>query len=56
MLTDEPVTGTIDASGFNLNGGRVYCFEVNPNPGFSYFEAQTGQPIAQAVARYLMGC
>lgn len=32
---------------------EVYCFEVNPSPGFSYFEAHTGQPIANAVARYL---
>lgn len=35
--------------------GRVFCFEVNPSPGYSYFEANTGQPIAQAVARYLAG-
>jgi hypothetical protein len=35
--------------------GRVYCFEVNPSPGYSYFEANTGQPIARAVARYLVG-
>jgi glutathione synthase/RimK-type ligase-like ATP-grasp enzyme len=35
--------------------GRVYCFEVNPCPGFSYYEANTGQPIALAVARYLSG-
>jgi len=34
---------------------RVFCFEVNPCPGFSYFEANTGQPIAQAVASYLAG-
>jgi hypothetical protein len=32
---------------------RVYCFEVNPCPGFSYFEANTGQPISHAVARHL---
>jgi glutathione synthase/RimK-type ligase-like ATP-grasp enzyme len=32
---------------------HVYCFEVNPSPAFSYYEAHTGQPIAQAVARYL---
>jgi len=32
---------------------EVYCFEVNPCPGFSYYEANTGQPIAAAVARYL---
>jgi hypothetical protein len=35
--------------------GRVYCFEVNPSPGYSYFEANTGQPIAHAVALYLAG-
>ena len=34
---------------------QVYCFEVNPSPGFSYFEAHTEQPIANAVARYLAG-
>ena len=33
--------------------GRVVCFEVNPSPGFSYYEANTGQPIAAAVAEYL---
>lgn len=33
--------------------GEIYCFEVNPSPGFSYFEAATGQPISLAVARYL---
>jgi hypothetical protein len=52
MLTDEPVSDRVEAG---LNGGRVYCFEVNPNPGFSYFEVHTGQPIAEAVARYLVG-
>lgn len=35
--------------------GEVYCFEVNPCPAFSYFEANTGQPIARAVARHLAG-
>jgi glutathione synthase/RimK-type ligase-like ATP-grasp enzyme len=35
--------------------GEVYCFEVNPCPAYSYFEANTGQPIAQAVARHLAG-
>jgi hypothetical protein len=33
--------------------GRAYCFEVNPSPAFSYYEANTGQPIARALARYL---
>ena len=32
---------------------RVVCFEVNPCPAFSYYESHTGQPIANAVARYL---
>lgn len=38
-----------------LTDESVYCFEVNPNPGFSYFEQHTQQPIAEAVARYLSG-
>ncbi|NER81469.1 MAG: hypothetical protein F6K42_18260 [Leptolyngbya sp. SIO1D8] len=33
--------------------GLIYCFEVNPCPGYSYYEANTGQPISAAVARYL---
>jgi glutathione synthase/RimK-type ligase-like ATP-grasp enzyme len=33
--------------------GEVFCFEVNPSPGYSYYENNTGQPIARAVARYL---
>jgi hypothetical protein len=33
--------------------GAWVCFEVNPSPGFSFYESQTGQPIADAVARYL---
>ena len=33
--------------------GEVFCFEVNPSPAFSFYEANTGQPIAAAVARYL---
>lgn len=32
---------------------EVFCFEVNPSPGFSYFEDNTGHPIALAVAHYL---
>lgn len=35
--------------------GSVFCFEVNPSPGYSYFEANSGQPIARAVADYLAG-
>jgi glutathione synthase/RimK-type ligase-like ATP-grasp enzyme len=33
--------------------GEWFCFEVNPSPAFSYYEAETGQPIAAAVARLL---
>jgi hypothetical protein len=32
---------------------RWYCFEVNPSPGFSYYENATGQPLALSVARLL---
>jgi glutathione synthase/RimK-type ligase-like ATP-grasp enzyme len=33
--------------------GRWFCFEVNPSPGFSYYEQATEQPIADAIARLL---
>ena len=33
--------------------GEIFCFEVNPCPAFSFYEANTEQPIARAVARYL---
>jgi glutathione synthase/RimK-type ligase-like ATP-grasp enzyme len=32
---------------------EVYCFEVNPSPGYSYYESNTGQPISRAIARNL---
>jgi hypothetical protein len=35
--------------------GRFVCFEANPMPGYSYFESHTGQPISEAVVRYLAG-
>ena len=31
-----------------------YCFEVNTSPGFTYFQDQTGQPIAEAIAHLLI--
>jgi hypothetical protein len=34
-------------------GGEVFCFEVNPCPAFSFYESNTGQPIAASLARYL---
>lgn len=30
-----------------------YCFEVNPSPGFTFYEEATGQPIAAAIADLL---
>ena len=32
---------------------RWYCFEVNPSPGFMYYQAASGQPISQAIAQRL---
>lgn len=52
MLAEEGGAGMDDPGS---QDEPVYCFEVNPNPGFSYYETQTGQPIAEAVGRYLMG-
>jgi len=34
--------------------GVWYCLEVNPSPGFTYYESATGQPIADAVADLLL--
>jgi hypothetical protein len=30
-----------------------YCFEVNPSPAFTYYQAVTHQPIAETIARLL---
>lgn len=35
--------------------GEFFCFEVNPCPGFLYYERQTGQPISTALAELLHG-
>ncbi len=35
--------------------GAWFCFEANPSPGYSYFAAETGQPIARRLADYLCG-
>lgn len=45
------------AAGIDLRrtpDGRWYCFEVNPSPGFTFFQEHTSQPIGQAVAELLM--
>jgi len=33
--------------------GEYYCFEINPCPGFLYYEQHTGQPISTALADLL---
>lgn len=33
--------------------GDYYCFEVNPSPGFLYYEKYSGQPISKALADLL---
>jgi glutathione synthase/RimK-type ligase-like ATP-grasp enzyme len=33
--------------------GDYYCFEVNPSPGFLYYEKYSGQPISAALADLL---
>lgn len=35
--------------------GEVFCFEVNPSPAYSYYQQETGQPIAESIAAYLAG-
>jgi glutathione synthase/RimK-type ligase-like ATP-grasp enzyme len=35
--------------------GDWYCFEVNPSPGFLYYERHSGQPISLALAELLRG-
>ena len=35
--------------------GRLYCFEVNPSPGFTYYNSGPGQKIAEAIADLLVG-
>jgi RimK-like ATP-grasp domain len=35
--------------------GEFICFEVNPSPGFIYYERHTGQPISAALADLLNG-
>jgi glutathione synthase/RimK-type ligase-like ATP-grasp enzyme len=35
--------------------GRWYCFEVNPSPGFTYYQEYTQHPIDSAIAQLLIG-
>ena len=34
--------------------GEWFCFEVNPSPGYPYFEMAGGQPIAAALAAFMV--
>jgi glutathione synthase/RimK-type ligase-like ATP-grasp enzyme len=48
----------LELAGIDLRitpSGELYCFEVNPSPAFSVYEDVTGQPIADAIAKHLMG-
>jgi hypothetical protein len=47
---DLPVAG-LDLR--RSSDGAWYCFEVNPSPGFTYFQESTGQPIDASIARFL---
>jgi len=57
----ERCVAVTHALGLHLSGidlrhapdGRWFGFEVNPSPGFTYYEDRTGQPIASAVASLL---
>jgi glutathione synthase/RimK-type ligase-like ATP-grasp enzyme len=63
-LPDEIAQRCIDVSrglGMELTGidlrrdpdGGWWCFEVNPSPGFTFYQGQTGQPIGHAVVELL---
>ena len=47
----------LELAGIDLrrSGDTWYCFEVNPSPLFTYFEAASGQPLTAAVAGLLSG-
>ena len=43
-------------SGIDLrvtDDGEWFCLEVNPSPGFTFYEDATGQPVAEAIADLL---
>lgn len=43
-------------SGIDLRlteNGEWFCLEVNPSPGFTFYEDATGQPVAEAIADLL---
>lgn len=38
---------------FLTDNNEYYCFEVNPSPGYSYYQESTGQDIAGAMVKWL---
>lgn len=38
---------------FLTEKNKYYCFEVNPSPGYSYYQQNTGQDIATAIVKWL---
>jgi hypothetical protein len=38
---------------FRTTKDDYYCFEVNPSPGYSYYQQSTGQDIATAIVKWL---
>jgi hypothetical protein len=47
---------SLEVAGLDLRltpDGEWFCFEVNPSPGFTFYEHRTGQPIAHAIAALL---
>jgi RimK-like ATP-grasp domain len=47
---------SLEVAGIDLRrtpNGQWFCFEVNPSPGFTYYEQAAGQPIADSIARLL---
>jgi glutathione synthase/RimK-type ligase-like ATP-grasp enzyme len=49
-MLDLPLCG-IDLK--RASDGRYFCFEVNPSPAYSYYQENAGQPIAEALVRFL---
>jgi D-alanine-D-alanine ligase-like ATP-grasp enzyme len=48
----------LEVSGLDLMKdleGNWYCFEMNPSPGFSFFQDRSGQSIDAAIADLLAG-
>lgn len=38
---------------FKTTNNKYYCFEVNPSPGYSYYQQSTDQDIATAIVKWL---